>query len=226
MIANRPFRALSSSSVRGSPPVFPAWTASISAIRNIRSSWRKSPILPPASGFAAIARCSRTIAVAVIGARAASHEGLIAADEIALRPRARRRRRRQRPGARHRLGRASRRARRRRQDHRRARHGHRSGLSRGERLRSAERIAASGLLVTEFPPGSPPEDWHFPAAQSHHQRPLESRRRRRGQGEERLADHGPTGRRSGPRRDGRARHDRRRPQPRRERLVEGWGKAR
>ena len=25
-----------------------------------------------------------------------------------------------------------------------------------------ERIAASGLLVTEFPPGSPAEDWHFP----------------------------------------------------------------
>lgn len=25
-----------------------------------------------------------------------------------------------------------------------------------------ERIAAHGLLMTEFPPGSPPEDWHFP----------------------------------------------------------------
>lgn len=25
-----------------------------------------------------------------------------------------------------------------------------------------EEIAANGLLVTEFPPGSPPEDWHFP----------------------------------------------------------------
>jgi DNA processing protein len=25
-----------------------------------------------------------------------------------------------------------------------------------------ERIAANGLLVTEFPPGSHPEDWHFP----------------------------------------------------------------
>lgn len=25
-----------------------------------------------------------------------------------------------------------------------------------------EQIASSGLLVTEFPPGSPPEDWHFP----------------------------------------------------------------
>jgi DNA processing protein len=25
-----------------------------------------------------------------------------------------------------------------------------------------EQIAAHGLLVTEFPPGSPPEDWHFP----------------------------------------------------------------
>ena len=25
-----------------------------------------------------------------------------------------------------------------------------------------EEIAAKGLLVTEFPPGSPPEDWHFP----------------------------------------------------------------
>lgn len=26
----------------------------------------------------------------------------------------------------------------------------------------SERIAAEGVLVTEFPPGTPPEDWHFP----------------------------------------------------------------
>lgn len=26
----------------------------------------------------------------------------------------------------------------------------------------SERIATEGLLLTEFPPGSPPEDWHFP----------------------------------------------------------------
>ena len=26
----------------------------------------------------------------------------------------------------------------------------------------SERIAERGVLVTEFPPGSPPEDWHFP----------------------------------------------------------------
>ena len=26
----------------------------------------------------------------------------------------------------------------------------------------SDRIASSGLLVTEFPPGAPPEDWHFP----------------------------------------------------------------
>jgi DNA processing protein len=26
----------------------------------------------------------------------------------------------------------------------------------------SEQIASSGLLVTEFPPGTPPQDWHFP----------------------------------------------------------------
>ena len=36
------------------------------------------------------------------------------------------------------------------------------GLSRRERRSCSSEIAASGLLVTEFPPGTPPEDWHFP----------------------------------------------------------------
>ncbi len=145
-----------------------------------------------------------TTAVAVIGARAASQEGLIAACEIAF-------------------------------DLARAGIVVVSGLARGidsaahrgaldgggttiavlgtgidrvypaENERCIERIAASGLLVTEFPPGTPPEEWHFPAAQSHHQRPLESGGGRRGAGEERVADHGPSGGGSGPRRDGRAR---------------------
>ena len=61
-----------------------AWTASISALRNIRRCWRRFPTLPRASGPAAIARISRATAVAVIGARDASQEGLIAASEIAF----------------------------------------------------------------------------------------------------------------------------------------------
>jgi DNA processing protein len=102
-----------------------------------------------------------TVAVAVIGARIASQEGLIAAGEIAC-------------------------------DLARAGVVVISGLARGidsaahagaldgggktiavlgtgidrvypsENDGLAERIAASGLLVTEFPPGSPPENWHFP----------------------------------------------------------------
>jgi DNA processing protein len=101
------------------------------------------------------------LTVAVIGARAASHEGLIAANEIAL-------------------------------DLARAGVVVVSGLARGidsaahqgaleggggtiavlgtgidvvypaENAPLSERIAANGLLVTEFAPGSPPEDWHFP----------------------------------------------------------------
>ena len=100
-------------------------------------------------------------AVAVIGARAASPEGLIAAGEIAF-------------------------------DLARAGIVVVSGLARGidaaahrgaldaggktiavlgtgidrvypaENDRLHEQIAASGLLVTEFPPGTPPQDWHFP----------------------------------------------------------------
>jgi DNA processing protein len=101
------------------------------------------------------------IAVAVIGARVASQEGLIAAGEIAG-------------------------------DLARAGIVVVSGMARGvdsaahtgaldgggltiavlgtgidvvypaENDRLAERIASHGLLVTEFPPGTPPEDWHFP----------------------------------------------------------------
>jgi len=101
------------------------------------------------------------IAVAVIGARAASQEGLIAAAEIAS-------------------------------DLARAGIVVVSGLARGidsaahagaldgggktiavlgtgiDRVYPAEndllteRIAANGLLITEFPPGTHPEDWHFP----------------------------------------------------------------
>jgi DNA processing protein len=101
------------------------------------------------------------VAVAVIGARLASQEGLIAAGEIAF-------------------------------DLARAGVVVVSGLARGidsaahlgaldgggrtiavlgtgiDRVYPAEndlltdRIAASGLLVTEFPPGTPPDDWHFP----------------------------------------------------------------
>ena len=101
------------------------------------------------------------IAVAVIGARVASEEGLIAAGEIAS-------------------------------DLARAGIVVVSGLARGidaaahsgaldgggktiavlgtgidriyppENDRLFEQIAAHGLLLTEFPPGSPPEDWHFP----------------------------------------------------------------
>src|SRR5689334_2196885 len=103
----------------------------------------------------------RSIAVAVIGARAASQEGLSAAGEIAC-------------------------------DLARAGIVVVSGLARGidsaahvgaidgggrtiavlgtgiDRVYPAEndlladRIAASGLLLTEFPPGTHPEDWHFP----------------------------------------------------------------
>ena len=99
--------------------------------------------------------------VAVIGARAASHEGLIAANEIAM-------------------------------DLARAGVVVVSGLARGidsaahqgaldggggtiavlgtgidvvypaENAPLTERIATCGLLVTEFAPGSHPEDWHFP----------------------------------------------------------------
>lgn len=99
--------------------------------------------------------------VAVIGARNASHEGLIAAGEIAF-------------------------------DLARAGIVVASGLARGidsaahrgaldaggktiavlgtgidrvypaENDQLAEKIAASGLLLTEFRPGTPPEDWHFP----------------------------------------------------------------
>jgi DNA processing protein len=102
-----------------------------------------------------------SIAVAVIGARAASHEGLVAAGEIAC-------------------------------DLARAGVVVVSGMARGidsaahagaldgggktiavlgtgidrvypaENDRLAERIAANGLLLTEFPPGTHPEDWHFP----------------------------------------------------------------
>jgi len=101
------------------------------------------------------------LTVAVIGARAASQEGLIAANEIAM-------------------------------DLARAGVVVVSGLARGidsaahlgaldgggatiavlgtgidvvypaENAPLSERIAASGLLVTEFGPGSAPEDWHFP----------------------------------------------------------------
>ena len=45
---------------------------------------------------------------------------------------------------------------------RRARHRHRRCLSLREHGAVAQRSRESGLLVTEFPPGSPPEDWHFP----------------------------------------------------------------
>lgn len=101
------------------------------------------------------------IAVAVIGARAASHEGLTAARDIAG-------------------------------DLARAGVVVVSGLARGidsaahtaaldaggqtiavlgtgidlvypaENSLLADRIAANGVLLTEFPPGSPPEQWHFP----------------------------------------------------------------
>ena len=101
------------------------------------------------------------LTVAVIGARAASHEGLIAAGEIAM-------------------------------DLARAGVVVVSGLARGidsaahqgaldgggatiavlgtgldvvypaENAALSERIATCGLLVTEFAPGSHPEDWHFP----------------------------------------------------------------
>jgi DNA processing protein len=101
------------------------------------------------------------LTVAVIGARAASQEGLIAANEIAM-------------------------------DLARAGVVVVSGLARGidsaahqgaldggggtiavlgtgidvvypaENALLTERIATSGLLVTEFAPGSAPEDWHFP----------------------------------------------------------------
>ncbi len=78
--------------------------------------------------------------------------------------------------------------------------------------RAASRHAAVGMA--------------FSQAQSHHQRPLASGGGRRGTGQERLADHRPFSGGSGPRRHGRARDDRRRPEPRRQRVVEGWGKAR
>ena len=101
------------------------------------------------------------IGVAVIGARAASQEGLVAAYDIAF-------------------------------DLARAGVAVISGLARGvdsaahrgaldsggrtigvlgtgidkvypaENAELADRIAATGLLVTEFPPGASPEDWHFP----------------------------------------------------------------
>src|SRR5688572_28965553 len=101
------------------------------------------------------------IGVAVIGARAASREGLVAAYEIAF-------------------------------DLARAGVVVISGLARGvdsaahrgaldgggrtiavlgtgidkvypaENTELSDRIAASGLLVTEFPPGASPEEWHFP----------------------------------------------------------------
>jgi len=101
------------------------------------------------------------IGVAVIGARAASQEGLVAAYEIAF-------------------------------DLARAGVVVVSGLARGvdsaahrgaldgggptiavlgtgidkvypaENAELSDRIAASGLLVTEFPPGASPEEWHFP----------------------------------------------------------------
>lgn len=101
------------------------------------------------------------IGVAVIGARAASQEGLVAAYDIAF-------------------------------DLARAGVVVVSGLARGvdsaahrgaldsggrtigvlgtgidkvyppENAELSDRIAASGLLVTEFPPGASPEDWHFP----------------------------------------------------------------
>ena len=101
------------------------------------------------------------IAVAVIGARTASPEGLIAASEIAF-------------------------------DLARAGIVVVSGLARGidaaahrgaldaggktvavlgtgidrryppENERLQEEIESSGLVITEFPPGAPPEDWHFP----------------------------------------------------------------
>ena len=49
----------------------------------------------------------------------------------------------------------------RRQDHCRARHGDRSGLS-GREQGSARTHRGEGLLVTEFPPGAPPDLFHFP----------------------------------------------------------------
>ena len=106
-------------------------------------------------------KCFAPVGVAVIGARAASPEGLTAAYEIAF-------------------------------DLARAGIVVISGLARGvdscahrgaldggghtiavlgtgidkvypaENEELSERIAAGGLLVTEFPPGASPEDWHFP----------------------------------------------------------------
>ena len=67
---------------------------------------------------------------------------------------------RQRPGARRRFGGASRRASN-RPDDRRPRLGPRSHLSRRARP-LADEIARTGLVFSEYPPGTPPLPFHFP----------------------------------------------------------------
>ena len=142
-------------------PVFAAWIASISAILTTPAILTEISDPPECLWIRGDRGTLTHIGVAVIGARAASQEGLVAAYEIAF-------------------------------DLARAGVVVISGLARGvdsaahrgaldgggrtiavlgtgidkvypaENAELADRIAASGLLVTEFPPGAAPEDWHFP----------------------------------------------------------------
>ena len=113
------------------------------------------------SGIAAIVDAFDAPAVAIVGSRAASAVALETARAARRRPRGARRRRRQRPGARRRFGGASRRAASGPHD-RRARLGPRSHLSAASTRRWPTRSRAAGLVVSEYPPGTPPLPFHFP----------------------------------------------------------------